>query len=96
MPARLYFDAPDGTVYRVHDVRFADGKIKRLPIGNPSANYRVFLDESGAHRLHQFKRGDEHGVREDLLARQLQTAGYAQTGKPFDGGELTAERRTTR
>jgi hypothetical protein len=91
MSARLYFDA-DGVSYRVHDVRFADGINKRLPLGDPSANYRVFVPESGPRRMHQFKRGDDHGVREVLLARQLATAGYEHTGKKFDGSEFTPEK----
>lgn len=93
MPARLYFDAADGISYRVHDVRFADGKTKRLPLGDQSANYRVFLAQDGVQRLHKFNRGDDHGIREDLLERQLRSAGYAQTEKAFDPRTLDSERK---
>lgn len=93
MPVRVYIEeAGSGLLYRVYDVRFADHKRKRLPLGDPSANYRIFVAESGVRRLHHFGRGDEHGIREDELERQLHSAGYAQTGKPFDGSELTPDR----
>jgi len=92
MTVRVYVESADAIAYRVYDVRFADGRTKRLPLGDASANYRVFVPESGPHRLYKFGRGDDHGIREAELERQLRSAGYAASSK-FDGSELTPDRR---
>jgi hypothetical protein len=92
MAVRVYVEDGDGLPYRVYDVQFNDGKSKRLPLGDATANYRVFVPESGPHRLHKFGRADDHGITEPQLERQLRSAGFAPTQK-FDGSELTPDRR---
>lgn len=53
MSGRFYFDTPDGIAYRDARASLPDGQTKRLPLGYPSADYRVRLAENGVQRLHQ-------------------------------------------
>lgn len=63
MPARVYFDAEDGTAYRVYDTQLKHGITKRVPLGDPHAKYRIFVPQNGARRSHMFLRGESHGLQ---------------------------------
>jgi len=92
MPARVYFDAADGTAYRVYDTQFKNGVTKRLPLGDASAHYRIFVPQSGPRRSHLFQRGESHAITDADLARQLKGAQYLHEGPPFDADTLTPRR----
>ena len=47
---RVYFVASDGSRWRVHDVRFANRKRRRVPLGHLTANYRWLVGEDGTKR----------------------------------------------
>ena len=91
MAARLYFEF-DGVAYRVHDTYFTQGKQHCVPLGDAKAKTRVFVPESGAHRIYTFRKDEARGVTEAELERQLRSSGYAATEK-FDTSRLTSDSR---
>lgn len=81
--AKLYFRAPDGAEYRVHDAIFTGGKHRRVPLGDSRAQYRIFTTGKSPHRSYKFKTGESRDVSEALLEKQLKQAEFAGF-KPFD------------
>lgn len=75
MSAPIYFTAPDGTVYRVLDTAWKDGK--RIAANPPAewATTRVFRAESGKRRFYPLAFLELHGEtsepRPEWLARQF-------------------------
>ena len=92
MPARLYFDADDGTAYRVYDVTFTSRRTTRVPLGAPVAHYRIFVPRTGARRSYKFGPRDSHAITEDELTRQLRESQFLAS-KPFVTSTLTPTSR---
>jgi hypothetical protein len=88
---RLYLDV-EGVSYRVHDTTFSQRKHTIVPLGDPRAQFRMFVTKDGAQRSYRFTRTDAHGVTEEFLVRQLRAAGYPAR-EEFDASKLTPERR---
>jgi hypothetical protein len=71
--------------YRVHDTSFAAGRHRRLPLGSPRANYRIFVTATGERRAYQIKRGERAACTTAELVRQLKEAQFLGS-TPFDPG----------
>jgi hypothetical protein len=90
MPLRLYFDADDGVAYRIHDVQFSKGKQRPVPLGDPSAHFRLFVpqDRTRPRRSHRFAPNASHTITDADLEQQFRQAQYLATQK-FDTNRLT-------
>jgi hypothetical protein len=91
MRSRLYFEE-DGVAYRVHDVKYSARRNQRVPLGDTSANYRVFVPQDGPRRAYKFRPNEQHAVTESELAQQLRASEYLPT-KSFNADELTPGKR---
>jgi len=89
---KTYFVDAAGVRYRVHDVTFAQHRNTRVPLGSPTAHYRIFVARSGEKRSYQFTRGELHDVTVPHLERQLRVAGYLGT-TVFDPSDRTPVRQ---
>lgn len=95
MSAPVYFTAPDGTVYRVLDTAWKDG---RTIAANPPAEWatrRIFRAEDGTRRFYQLAYLELHDEtrepRPEWLARQ-----FARSERSGSGAAKTlAERAQT-
>jgi hypothetical protein len=78
----LYGDF-DGVRYRVYDTSFSAGRHRRLLLGSPRANYRVFVAAGGERRAYRIKRGERPGRTTAELERQFRETEYLGTTR-FD------------
>lgn len=71
-------------VWTVWDASFSEHKNHRKAHGDQAASTRVFVNSAGVRRIYRFKKGETRVLAESELDRQLSSAEYAHTGKPFD------------
>jgi hypothetical protein len=82
MSEAVYFTAPDGTKYRVLDVRMKAGAMLAANPPAPWATGRVFRPKQGPRRFYQFGAGESREPSEALLRAQLERAHYLPSGPP--------------
>jgi hypothetical protein len=85
---RVYYQHLDGTRWRIHTVRFAGGRFRRVSLEAREATGRVFVPEGeGQARKHySFRLGERIEVELAHLERQFREAEYLPT-EPYDPGE---------
>lgn len=81
----LYLTDPQGQRWRVHDTRYTQGKPHRLALGDPCANTRYFVAQTGERRAYTFTRGDRRDQELSTLSEHFRNAGYLGKLPPFDG-----------
>jgi len=80
----LYFVDPDGERWRVHDAHFTGGRPHRVPLGDPRANTRYFVNAQGERRAYTFPRQASRALTVDKLGEQFRNSGYVAAR--FDPG----------
>jgi hypothetical protein len=74
IPFRIYYDAPDGTTWRVHDVAFEQGERVTLSVPGGGGDARVFVAADGAKRTYRFTKGEIRELTESRVQRQWELA----------------------
>jgi hypothetical protein len=77
----------DGEIWAVHDTVFKGRRHVRTPLPSSRATHRVFVNEQGVRRSHEFKRGEIRELTASRLAVQLRGARYL----PSKDGTATAD-----
>lgn len=68
---KLYFHDAAGGAWRVYDCAVADERSRAVPLSDPRAVHRAFVNRDGTRRIFQFTRAGSRAISPQVLERQL-------------------------
>jgi hypothetical protein len=71
---KLYLHDTGGGVWRVYDCIFEDRRSRAVPLSDPRAVHRAFVNRDGTRRILRFGDATSRAITPGLLERQLGTS----------------------
>lgn len=71
---KLFFHDTDGGVWRVYDCAVSDDRSRAIPLSDPRAAHRAFVDQNGTRRIFPFAGAGSRAISPQVLERQLRAA----------------------
>ena len=81
---KLYFHDAEGGVWRVYDCAVADDRSRAVPLSDPRAAHRAFVDRQGARRIFPFAGAGSRAISPLVLERQLRASDGADRVRDDD------------
>ncbi len=89
-PAAVYYVAPHGDRWRVHDCVMKGKKLTRVPIESEAATSRVFVAETGVKKLYRRKPRELWTLTPARCERQLLESEFLGTLPDFNASDRAA------
>lgn len=80
---KLYFHDARGGVWRVYDCTHAAQRSRAVPLSDPRAVHRAFVNRDGTRRILHFDRASARSISPRVLAAQLDASSPAAS----EGGD---------
>lgn len=74
---KLYFCDSDGTMWRVYDCAVMGHRSRAVPLSDPRAVYRAFVNRDGTRRILHFGKSTSRAINPTLLLQQLDASTLA-------------------
>ena len=84
---KLYLHDADTGVWRVYDCILVGGRVRAVPLSDPRALHREFVNRDGTRRVLQFRADTPRSISPRRLGEQLAAA----TPAPKEGADSPAE-----